>query len=616
MRLPDRDRSRAVLIGVGGYTSPALPDVPAVHNNVRDLRRELTRTRGGAFHPEHCVEIADPVEGHGVGRQLLHAARQAEDVFLVYYAGHGLVGQRRRELYLALVETDPDALIYTALSFEGVREAFLASPAKNRILLLDCCFSGRAIGEHLSDDVSAVMGQIDISGTYILTSAPANEPAVVAPGARHTAFTGELISLLREGIPGAASGVPGASGASGLTLDALYRGLHRSLTGQGLPAPQRCGTETAQELVLTERTPVAPTPGSPPSPGQATPEELVEAGDLEEAVAAYRPLAEGDLATYGEMFAAALLKWGVQLTREGRHEEARAADAEAVGVYRTLVKADATRYRPHLAKALRHLSFDLKNLGRMEGARSALEESVRLFRMLAGQDPLLHRGDLAKALERLGAILTRLGRQAKASVVYDELAGLYRAWVEEGEPGYRWDLAWALGQMADILSGLDQHEKALLANEESVSRYRELATEDPTSSNEALANELGVRRRILTEVGRLDEALEVSDEAVDIYRVLAEESPQNHRGDLVDALVDYGVALTNLDRHKEALEADTEAVDLLRLMAKADPGAYRHTLAWVLENLSIDLRELDREEEAQKATEEAEALRALDAAEE
>ncbi|MFF9242873.1 hypothetical protein ACF1AL_28960 [Streptomyces sp. NPDC014801] len=51
-RLPDRARSRAFLFGVASYTHPETPDLPAVGNNLRDLRRLLT-SPDGAFAPEH-----------------------------------------------------------------------------------------------------------------------------------------------------------------------------------------------------------------------------------------------------------------------------------------------------------------------------------------------------------------------------------------------------------------------------------------------------------------------------------------------------------------------------------------------------------------------------------
>ena len=40
-----------------------------------------------------------------IGRRLKLAARQAEDLLLVYFAGHGLVGGRRHDLYLGLPDS-------------------------------------------------------------------------------------------------------------------------------------------------------------------------------------------------------------------------------------------------------------------------------------------------------------------------------------------------------------------------------------------------------------------------------------------------------------------------------------------------------------------------------
>ncbi|MEV0830026.1 hypothetical protein [Nonomuraea rubra] len=61
------------------------------------------------------------------------AAADAEDTFLIYYAGHGLTGPRRHELYLTLTDTEPDELRVTALEFELISELFAECPAANRV---------------------------------------------------------------------------------------------------------------------------------------------------------------------------------------------------------------------------------------------------------------------------------------------------------------------------------------------------------------------------------------------------------------------------------------------------------------------------------------------------
>jgi uncharacterized caspase-like protein len=556
MRMPDKDRSRAVLIGAGAYTSPELPDVPAVYHNVRDLKRELTRTGRGAFHPEHCVEITDPPDHASLGRQLLHVARQAEDVFLVYFAGHGLLGERGRELYLALGDTDPDALIFTAMPFEGMRAAFLSSPAKTRVLMLDCCFSGRAIGGHLADDMSAVLGQIETEGTYILTSAAANQPALTGDGTRHTVFTGELISQLR-------------GSTSGLTLGELYERLRRSLAARGLPRPQQLGTDTAQTLLLAAGGEAAADedegPWPPPPVGKAEEaRRLAEAGDHETAVRLYRevlPTLPGR--EVRAAYASALRGLARSLGDQLREEEAAEAGREAATEYRRLAREDPGRYRPALGEALFDLSTSLRVLRRFETACEALEEAVSLFRALYAEDPSTHRrGLLAKALEALGTTLRRVGRTAQATSLLQEAVRLYRILDEEAPELYREELADTLMILGDSLSELERHGEATEEHAEAARLYGVLSPKDSAAYRPRLARALTLLGGYLSVRDRHDEARDAYTRAVVVYRQLSGEDEAAYRPRLADALGGLAGALNHLGQHREAWRVDKEAMRL------------------------------------------------------
>lgn len=241
MPLPDRPRSRAILIGAGTYQDPRLHDLPSVLNNLNGLLAVLTHPRTGAFDPEHCTVIEDPADERQVAVSLADIAAEAEDVLLVYYAGHGVLGMRHHELYLGLMTTNPDRPQYSALPFKWVRDELLDSPARTKVLILDCCFSGRAIDDFMADRESLVMGQLGVSGTYTLTSSPANEPSLAPPDARYTAFTGELLALLRDGVP---------SGPAELDLQVLFQQLVHRMTEQGWPVPKQCGTDNVHNLAL------------------------------------------------------------------------------------------------------------------------------------------------------------------------------------------------------------------------------------------------------------------------------------------------------------------------------------------------------------------------------
>ena len=92
----------------------------------------------------NCEVITDQRDLRLIGRKLLAAAEQAEDLLLVFFTRHGLVGGRRHDLYLGLPESEwASPTSFTALKYDDLRSAVLDSPAATKVIILDCCFSGR-----------------------------------------------------------------------------------------------------------------------------------------------------------------------------------------------------------------------------------------------------------------------------------------------------------------------------------------------------------------------------------------------------------------------------------------------------------------------------------------
>jgi len=236
--LPDPGRSRAVLIGASTYSH--LEDLPAVHNNLTAFRDVLINPALGGLTAGKCRILKEPRSGLHVYRALVRDATAAEDTLLVYFAGHGRTGTRN-ELYLCLPNTNPDELSFTALAYEQLREAVASSRAAKKVVILDCCFSGRALADQAGYE-ETVVGQVGIEGTYILTATAANAVALAPPGERYTAFTGTLLDLLRTGIPG---------GPELLSFAAIYPRLRASLTSRQLPQPRQQGSDTIANLSLT-----------------------------------------------------------------------------------------------------------------------------------------------------------------------------------------------------------------------------------------------------------------------------------------------------------------------------------------------------------------------------
>jgi hypothetical protein len=236
-----------VLIGVPDYQSPELPAIPAVRENLGALHEAMTAGDHGLLPPGNCRILGtdgDAVSLASVGAELISAGSEATDLLLVYYAGHGVLDDDGL-LHLALADTNPESVGFSAIPFNLVKRELSRARAKARVLLLDCCFSGRAFAA-MAAPSSLVSGQLDLNGTYILTSTTATAPSYAPPGARHTAFTEALLSALAQ--------------PEALTLNGIYEHVDRELTTRGLPPPQARSVNAANDLVLVRgRTPKDPT---------------------------------------------------------------------------------------------------------------------------------------------------------------------------------------------------------------------------------------------------------------------------------------------------------------------------------------------------------------------
>ncbi|TVT60113.1 hypothetical protein FNH05_04865 [Amycolatopsis rhizosphaerae] len=234
----DLPGSRALIVGTGRHAEGSrLPDVPAVGRTVPRLKRTLV-DRCGMRHVTSRVDPAGPKE---FLRLLVDEATAAEDVFLFYYVGHGLIGPGN-ELYLATQATEDEGigLAVDALAYATVREALTECPARSIMVVLDCCFSGRAHGS-FGTAVADAFELSHVRGSFLLSSASATEQALAPEGETYTAFSGELMRFLREGD---------SAEPRGLTADGAFRHLARSLPARGLPAPHRRAGDRAGELVL------------------------------------------------------------------------------------------------------------------------------------------------------------------------------------------------------------------------------------------------------------------------------------------------------------------------------------------------------------------------------
>ncbi|MBP2064041.1 hypothetical protein J2Z30_005062 [Streptomyces iranensis] len=206
-----------------------LPKLPTVRKNVESLRNILTGAASWNLPPEHCDVIHDPRSPEELVDPILEAAEEATDALLVYYAGHGIKGPNRGELRLTRTTTRQRAP-YTATQYDDIRDILIDSSAPRRIVILDCCYAASALGT-MADPGNEIAEDALIEGTYLIAAAGETEAAMAEDGTGFTAFTGELIRLLQNGVQDA--------GKILLDLDTIFTNLERSLRAKSRPRPHR-----------------------------------------------------------------------------------------------------------------------------------------------------------------------------------------------------------------------------------------------------------------------------------------------------------------------------------------------------------------------------------------
>ncbi|MBP2328818.1 WD40 repeat protein [Kibdelosporangium banguiense] len=217
-------------MGTGGHEQGSmLPGVPSIAPTVAALGQTFVDYCGLA--PGNLTTVLDPGTPNELGEALMAAATRATDTLVLYFVCHGVIGNGGR-LYLATLATTDighGLLRYQAFPYEDLREVVEQTTARSTVVVLDCCFAGRAHGVtgNVMDSLSATAQE---KGFYLLAAAGRDEHAWAPENERHTAFSGEVIRLLRNGDPG---------GPDVFTLDQVYQALSAKLADKGFPRPRR-----------------------------------------------------------------------------------------------------------------------------------------------------------------------------------------------------------------------------------------------------------------------------------------------------------------------------------------------------------------------------------------
>ncbi len=242
---PRIDKRWAVVIGVGEYQSPDIPDLKGAPLDARSIKEFLESDAAGPFDEVLYLEN-EKATGAAMREALFVFLQQADwdDLVVIYFAGHGAPDPGRPEnLYLLPYDADLNALAATGFPMWDVKTALRRQIASERVLVIaDACHSagtadGEAVGGLEGNPIAGGFAQLFTpSRRLMMTAADVNEFSQEDERwGGHGVFTYYLL----EGLKGAAD----ADGDAIITFTEVFDYVSnnvRQATG-GQQNPQRSG---------------------------------------------------------------------------------------------------------------------------------------------------------------------------------------------------------------------------------------------------------------------------------------------------------------------------------------------------------------------------------------
>jgi protein-disulfide isomerase/uncharacterized caspase-like protein len=244
----------ALLIGVSEFSDQRLARLNAPINDVTALQRILRDRSRGNFDSAELRLNEDFVAVRDHLSSFFHD-RSPDDVLLLYYSGHGILGRGNR-LFLATKDSNLDTPRTRSVSAQEIRDFIEESRAQHHIAIFDCCHSG-AFAEHAKaaappPAVTSETFSGGDAGLYVLTAADALQFAWDGAELRagneaannFSQFTSWLVDGLEKG--------EAAPDDERITMDALYRYLYRRARSAGAAStPQRFVQGGVGDLVIS-----------------------------------------------------------------------------------------------------------------------------------------------------------------------------------------------------------------------------------------------------------------------------------------------------------------------------------------------------------------------------
>lgn len=199
-----RSMRKALVVGINDYVECPLK---GCINDAEQVSKLLERNYDGSLNFE--VKLIKDVKSKGtLCGKIRELFNDENDIALFYYSGHGYVNELGGYIMTPdFVQDDWGIKMSDVVSYAN------SSKSKNKIIILDCCYSGSIGNLQINDQISAIG-----NGVTILTASRNNETAAEVDG--HGVFT----QLLEEALKGEAANIQGE-----ITPGSIYAYIDQAL---------------------------------------------------------------------------------------------------------------------------------------------------------------------------------------------------------------------------------------------------------------------------------------------------------------------------------------------------------------------------------------------------
>jgi hypothetical protein len=201
---------KALIVGVDFYEN--VSSLYGCVNDAYSLKPILDRHSDGTINFSSKIEVATNTSSAITRKELknftVELFKDDSDVALFYFSGHGYVENTGGYLITSECKDGDDGFPLTELL-----QIANNSPARNKIIILDCCHAG-FVGKATGDDDNSTLSE----GLTILTASSETQYAIEENG------SGVFTSLLLDALNGSASNLVGE-----ITPGSIYAHIDQSL---------------------------------------------------------------------------------------------------------------------------------------------------------------------------------------------------------------------------------------------------------------------------------------------------------------------------------------------------------------------------------------------------